>query len=84
MTFLVTVALRNVSQGLTPAKGRQDHTTSSVHIAIARLTIPLRPSRPASRVVTIASAPLHETGRVIDSMISEKWKHIFVFRNFSA
>jgi hypothetical protein len=63
--FLVTVAPKKrwLPENLTPASGRQDHTTSPyasaslVRAPQARTTLP-RPSHPASRFVTIAHTPL--------------------------
>jgi len=48
--FIVTVACRSSSTDLTPAKGRQDHTTSPSAKCIARPTMPSRPSHPALHV----------------------------------
>ena len=56
--FLVTVACRSSSTDLTPAKGRQDHTTSPSAKCIARLATPLASiASRAPRVVTIAIRP---------------------------
>ena len=62
---LVTVigAMQSIVANLTPAKGRQDHTTSSSATAAARLAAPSRPSHPAQRFVTIGrNAPLCRGG----------------------
>ena len=51
-------------QGLIPASGGQDHTTSPSATRILRLMMPSQPSHPAPRFVTIGrNVPLAGTGR---------------------
>jgi hypothetical protein len=62
---LVTVigAMQSIVANLTPAKGRQDHTTSPSATVAARLATPSRPSHPTQRFVTIGrNAPLCRGG----------------------
>jgi hypothetical protein len=55
-----------LSANLTPASGRQDHTTSPSASRIARQARSLRPPHPAPRFVTLRNAPLWDgTARVI-------------------
>jgi hypothetical protein len=55
--FLATVALRNVSQSLTPASGGQDHTTSP-SAPVLRQLHRKRPSHPAANTRDDREAPL--------------------------
>ena len=55
--FVVTVALRHISQSEAPASGRQDHTTSPSAICCSSHNTP-RPSHPASNVRDDREAPL--------------------------
>jgi hypothetical protein len=55
--LLAPVALSTSGQGLIPASGNQDHTTSPYAPALI-VCAPPRPSHPASRLVTIGPTPL--------------------------
>ena len=56
--FLAPVALWIIPQSLTPASGRQDHTTSPSASGAARLASPKRPSHPAPNVRDDRDTPL--------------------------
>jgi len=58
--FLATVAARIPPRHLTPAPGRQDHTTSPSASRIARHARAQRPPHPAPRFVTLRNAPPKE------------------------
>jgi hypothetical protein len=49
-------------KNLTPASGRQDHTTSPSTKSVARLATLSRPPHPAPTLMTMANAPLIGTG----------------------
>src|SRR5260221_4250964 len=53
--FLATVASRISPRSLTPASGRQDHTTSPSASACVRLSQAPRPPHPTARFVTCAT-----------------------------
>jgi hypothetical protein len=60
--FLASVACGSSPADLTPASGRQDHTTSPSALHILRQVMPKRPSHPAPRFVTIAKRLFGERG----------------------
>jgi len=55
--LFATVAARILPRHLTPASGRQDHTTSPYACMHSRQKHSLRPPHPTARFVTIASRP---------------------------
>jgi hypothetical protein len=77
--LLVTVALRNVSQGLTPAQGRQDHTPlpyakqrSSARTSRLRClaTIALRPTCRDDRDTSLV--PRRDAGEITPTSVKRK------------
>src|SRR5579871_732546 len=67
MTLLVTVASRNVSRGLTPAQGCQDHTPLPYALGTARLATPLASIASRPPIVTTRSPLLpRRDGRIIN------------------
>src|ERR1700722_4458642 len=56
--FLATVASQTLLRSLTPASGRQDHTTSPSASQHSRQQRRSRPSHPNPTFVTIAKRPL--------------------------
>src|SRR5580704_16306912 len=66
--FLAPVALWIIPQSLTPASGRQDHTTSPSASSAARLASPKRPPHPAPRSEEHTSelqSPVHLVCRLL-------------------
>jgi len=61
-----SLARENFRRNLTPASGRQDHTTSPSASSVARLAPLKRPSHPAPNVRDDAYAPLrgHDTSEI--------------------
>jgi hypothetical protein len=78
---LVTVisAMQSIVANLTPAKGRQDHTTSPSALMPLVLRHDQRPSHPALNVRDAAYAPLVECGtrRVKPRLLIFRKKNIF-------
>jgi hypothetical protein len=76
--FLATVAPRISPRSLTPASGRQDHTTSPSASACVRLSQTPRPPHPTARFVTCAT-PLSsgETGRASSPDLPDALSKIF-------
>jgi len=61
--FLATIASRIIPRDLTPASGRQDHTTSPSALRAFRLEASKRPPHPALNVRDDRETPLCEAGR---------------------
>jgi len=77
--LLASVACRFTPADLIPASGNQDHAISLVRRRVARLATRVRPSLPASRVVTIAIRPscLRRDARIQSYIYENRKLNIF-------